>query len=435
MDTLTLFFNFTLDYLESVVDWALGLNFYQFIRVFWAFLFLETPRYLFANLFVLYLWLWDKPVIEPHKFPVETPLVTVVVPALNEADTIHEVVRSLREQTYPNIEIILIDDGSTDGTGEQMSRLAAHYGLRVHRMARRQGKSAAINVGLLMARGEFVVLMDSDSTLERSTVWHLVRHFEDPNVGAVSGNLTVRNHNHSVLTRLQAIEYLLSLSMDRRFKAELGILSIVPGAIGAYRRELLSNVGGLDPGPGCDSDATIRIRKLGRQIAFAQDAICRTTAPTSVFKLMKQRLRWDRNLVRNRARKHRDIFYPSFANFRLSSMISFADAFFFLALLPVLWLIYTVDMFFYFPGDYDFILLTMLVLHYISMTFRTLTGLIVCQFDYRLIPLLLVLPIYPFYRLFLKLIRLTALGQEVFFRKSYQDPFAPAQVRAQMEIY
>jgi hypothetical protein len=150
---------------------------------------------------------------------------------------------------------------------------------------------------------------------------------------------------------------------------------------------------------------------------------------------MKQRLRWDRNLVRNRARKHRDIFYPSFANFRLSSMISFADAFFFLALLPVLWLIYTVDMFFYFPGDYDFILLTMLVLHYISMTFRTLTGLIVCQFDYRLIPLLLVLPIYPFYRLFLKLIRLTALGQEVFFRKSYQDPFAPAQVRAQMEIY
>jgi cellulose synthase/poly-beta-1,6-N-acetylglucosamine synthase-like glycosyltransferase len=238
-----------------------------------------------------------------------------------------------------------------------------------------------------------------------------------------------------VLTRLQAIEYLLSLSMDRRFKAELGILSIVPGAIGAYRRELLSNVGGLEPGPGCDSDATIRIRKLGRQIAFAQDAICRTTSPTSVFKLVKQRLRWDRNLVRNRARKHKDIFNPRYANFSLSSMISFADAFFFLALLPALWLFYTVDMFFNYPGDYDFILLTMLVLHYISMTFRTLTGLIVCQFEYRLVPLLLVLPIYPVYRLFLKLIRLTALSQEVFFRKSYQDPFAPAQVRAQMEVY
>ena len=286
-----------------------------------------------------------------------------------------------------------------------------------------------------MARGEFVLLMDSDSTLERSTVWQMVRHFEDPKIGAVSGNLTVRNYNASLLTRLQAIEYLLSLSIDRRFKAEVGILSIVPGALGVYRRELLGSVGGLEPGPGCDSDATNRIRKLGYQIGFAQDGIGRTTAPTSVPKLIRQRLRWDRNLVRNRARKHRDILNPSFANFRPSTSVSFFDTFLFLAVLPAMWLVYTIDMLLNFKGDYDFILLTMLVLHYFSTTLRTLIGLVVCDFEYRHLPLLLSLPFYPLYRILLKMIRLVALAQEIFFRSSYRDPFAPAQVRAQMEVY
>lgn len=435
MDSLTLAFNGFIEYLTEVSDWALSLHIDQFVRVFWAFLFLETPRYFFTNLAVLYWWMHETTMVEPAEFGPETPLVSVIVPALNEAETIGEVVRSLREQTWPNLEIILIDDGSTDGTGEKMQALAQRYHLRVHRMNRRQGKSAAINAGLELARGEFVVLMDSDSTLERSTVWQMVRHFEDPQVGAVSGNLTVRNYNTSLLTRLQAIEYLLSLSLDRRFKAEVGILSIVPGAIGAYRRELLGSVGGLEPGPGCDSDATIRIRKLGYQIAFAQDGICRTTAPTSVPKLIRQRLRWDRNLVRNRARKHRDIFNPTFANFSPSSFVSFLDTFLFLAILPAMWLIYTVDMLLNFKGDYDFILVTMLVLHYISMSLRTLIGLVVCDFEYRRLPLLLSLPVYPLYRILLKLIRLTALTQEIFFRTSYRDPFAPAQVQTQMEVY
>ena len=435
MEFLTLTFSGLIEYLTEVSDWALSLHIDQFVRVFWAFLFMETPRYLFTNLLVLYWWTKETPAVEPAEFGPETPLVSIIVPALNEADTIGEVVRSLREQTYPNIEIILVDDGSTDGTGEKMLELSQRYRLRVHRMSRRQGKSAAINAGLEIARGEFVILMDSDSTLERSTVWHMVRPFENPEIGAVSGNLTVRNYDYSLLTRMQAVEYLLSLSLDRRFKAEVGILSIVPGAIGAYRRELLGSVGGLEPGPGCDSDATIRIRKLGRQIDFASEGFCRTTVPITIPKLIRQRLRWDRNLVRNRARKHRDIFNPGFANFSPSSFLSFLDSFLFLAILPALWLIYTIDMLINFSGDYDFILITMLLLHYLSMSLRTTIGLIVFNFEYRRLPLLLCVPIYPLYRILLKLIRLTALTQEIFFRTSYRDPFAPPQVQAQMEVY
>ena len=139
--------------------------------------------------------------------------------------------------------------------------------------------------------------------------------------------------------------------------------------------------------------------------------------------------------MRNRARKHRDILNPSFANFRPSTFVSFFDTFLFLAVLPAMWLVYTIDMLLNFKGDYDFILLTMLVLHYFSTTLRTLIGLVVCDFEYRHLPLLLSLPFYPLYRILLKMIRLVALAQEIFFRSSYRDPFAPAQVRAQMEVY
>ena len=124
MEFLTLACNGFIDYLTEVSDWALSLHVDQFVRVFWAFLFLETPRYLFTNLAVLYWWMRETPVHEPAAFGPETPLVSVIVPALNEAETIGEVVRSLREQTWPNLEIILIDDGSTDGTGQKMQALA-----------------------------------------------------------------------------------------------------------------------------------------------------------------------------------------------------------------------------------------------------------------------------------------------------------------------
>lgn len=364
MDNFAALFEIVRYYLVDAWDWLILLSPEQLLRVFWAVIFLELPRYTAANLYIFYLYLNGKleEKVRPKRVQ-KAPLVSIIVPAHNEGPIIGATVESLAEQDYPNIEIVIIDDGSTDSTARQLAEIRRRPRLNVFRLSERQGKSAALNFGLGVSKGEFVVFMDADSTLARDVVSNLIAHFDDPLVGAVSGDLGVRNHHVNLLTRLQAVEYLISLSLGRRFKARMGILSIVPGAIGAFRRKLLTRIGGIEPGPGNDSDVTIRTRKLGMRIAFAGDATCLTTVPVRVSHWYKQRMRWDRNIIRNRARKHSDIFNPKNASFSLGNFISFADTFFFVALLPIMWLVYIIDILISYPHAYGYILIAVLILH------------------------------------------------------------------------
>ena len=295
METLVEFLSDFWYYTVDAWDWLLMLSADQFIRVFWAVIFLELPRYAAANIYVLYLYIEGRFEKTSLQFYSQTaPLVSVIVPAHNEGRIITETVASLSEQDYPNIEIVIVDDGSTDETPEIFPALKRCEGVSAYRLEERQGKSAALNMGLSLSRGDLVVFMDADSTLARDVISNLVALFDNPDIGAVSGDVGVRNHHVNMLTRMQAIEYLISLSLGRRFKAAMAILSIIPGAIGAFRRDLLERIGGLEPGPGNDSDVTIRIRKIGKQIGFADGATCLTTAPETWRHLFKQRMRWDR---------------------------------------------------------------------------------------------------------------------------------------------
>lgn len=423
-------------YVVDAWDWLLLLSADQFVRAFWAIIFLELPRYTAANIYVLFLYLggrFDRTTIEFS--PATAPLVSIIVPAYNEGAIITETVASLTEQDYPNLEFVIVDDGSTDDTQERLAELKRWPNVSVFRLAERQGKSAALNFGLQASRGEFVLFVDADSTLARDVVSHLIAIFEDPNIGAVSGDLGVRNHHTNLLTRMQAVEYLISLSLGRRFKAAMGILSIVPGAIGAFRRDLLNRIGGIEPGPGNDSDLTIRIRKLGVGIAFAGEATCLTTAPISWRHWYKQRMRWDRNIVRNRVRKHNDILNLKHASFNTSNFISYLDTFFFIAILPVIWLIYMVDIVIAYPGEYGYILIAVFILHLGLNFLRALMGLLITKRDLDIFDICIAVPLYGLYRLALKLVRIYAVGQELLFRSSYRDPFAPEKVRENMKVY
>ena len=437
MDSLLLYLSLPLDYFVEGQEWLQRLDPDQFVRVFWAVLFIEIPRYLFTNLYVFVLYFRDRLAdVPPSELPPDMPLVSVIVPALNEEETIAYTIKSILEQDYANTEVVVVDDASRDKTAAICRELAARIPkLKFYSLQERQGKSAALNFGLKASRGKFVVFMDSDSTLDRDVISRIISYFKDERVGGVSGNLGVRNWHVNVLTRLQAMEYLIGITVGRRFKATADILSIVTGALGAFRRSDLDRVGVLEPGPGNDSDLTIRIRKLNKQIAFGSDATCLTNVPERWGAWFRQRMRWDRNIIRNRVRRHRDVFDVKQANFNLSNFLSFTDTLFFVVILPILWIIYFVDMLLHYPGEYGFVLFTIFAIHLLMNFIRILIALIVAERDFFKMDFLVWTPIYGVYRILLKLVRITAAVQEFLFRTSYRDPFAPEKVRLQMEVY
>ncbi len=425
-------------FFADAVAWLLGLTPLEFVRAFWALVFLELPRYAVTNVVVFGLYLAGRLERAPGRAPdMAPPTVAVVVPAYNEQATIAATVRSLLEQDYPRLDIVVVDDGSSDGTPQVIDRLRDRSAGRVrcYRMRERQGKSAALNLGLDVTRGAYVVFMDADSTMDRTAISRLLAHFDDPRVGAVAGDIGVRNQHENLLTRFQAVEYLISLSLARRFKAIVGILTIVAGAIGMFRRDLIERVGRLEPGPGNDSDLTIRVRKLGYQVAFAGAAVCLTTVPSTWRRWLRQRMRWDRSVIRNKMRKHGDVYRTGFASFSLSNYLAFVDTLFFTVALPVLWLVYVFDMVFNYPNEYGFILFGVLIIHVILNALRVLLGMTVTGRDFDWVDLLLVVPLFGFYRLMVRSVRVFAAVQELMFRTSYKDPFAPDKVRENMRVY
>ncbi|MGW3252242.1 polysaccharide deacetylase family protein [Streptomyces fungicidicus] len=223
---------------------------------------------------------WGPPVGEP---------VTVLVPAYNEAKCIENTVRSLMASDHP-IEVLVIDDGSTDGT----ARIVEAMGLPNVRVIRQlnAGKPAALNRGLANARYDIVVMMDGDTVFETSTVRELVQPFGDPRVGAVAGNAKVGNKD-SLIGAWQHIEYVMGFNLDRRMYDILGCMPTIPGAVGAFRRSALEPFGGMsDDTLAEDTDVTMALHRAGWRVVYAENARAWTEAPETVQQLWSQRYRW-----------------------------------------------------------------------------------------------------------------------------------------------
>ena len=229
-----------------------------------------------------------------NPYPVtQQPPVTVVVPAYNEETGIVQTIHSLLASVHP-VQVIVVDDGSTDRTVAVVDDLVRRLRLTNVSLMRQAnaGKAAALTRGIAAARSEVVVLIDGDTVFEPGTVSELIRPFADPRVGAVAGNAKVGNRR-TLLGQWQHIEYVIGSNLDRRMFDMLGCMPTVPGAVGAFRRNAIMEVGGV-PGETMaeDTDLTMELQRAGWRVVYAENARAWTEAPASLGQLWKQRYRW-----------------------------------------------------------------------------------------------------------------------------------------------
>ncbi|MEP7074800.1 MAG: glycosyltransferase [Acidobacteriota bacterium] len=220
------------------------------------------------------------------------PTVSVVVPAFNEEKVIHRTIESLIASDYPNFEIIIVDDGSTDRTHEaSLASAGEDARIRVFKKAN-GGKAEALNFGWRKATGDIIIALDADTLFRPHTIAALAHRFADEKIGAVAGNAKVGNRIN-IVTKWQALEYVTSQNFDRRAFSSLNCITVVPGSVGAWRRSVLEETGGFSPDTLAeDQDLTIQVRKLGYRIGYEEEAIGLTEAPDSLRNLAKQRFRW-----------------------------------------------------------------------------------------------------------------------------------------------
>ena len=227
------------------------------------------------------------------------PMISLVVPAYNEGVVIQAAIRSLLLLDYPNYEILVIDDGSTDDTYEKAMAVAQEQDKIPVRVItkRNAGKAEALNTGMSVARGEFVLNMDGDSKLSSNTLRACVRHFDDPSIGAVAGNVKVINREN-IWSKIQALEYVEGLAMARKAQSFMRAVNIIPGPLGMFRKSVLKQVGGYDHDTFAeDCDLTLKMLMRGWHIAYEPTAIAWVETPTGLLNLLKQRYRWTRGIL------------------------------------------------------------------------------------------------------------------------------------------
>lgn len=422
--------------LSGVADFASAFDLAELALMFLPFLVLDVPRYFLSDLYVLARNLLPRrppPGAEEFRqrlFGPDPPRLSVLLPALNEAEGIHDAIASLFASGYPALEVIVVDDGSTDGTAELVE---AAWGerVRVFRNPTRLGKSAAGNLALQAATGELVLIIDGDTSFEPGAIPEVLVPLWDPEVGGVSGNLRVRNINANLLTRLQSMEYLMSVFVDRQFTAGLGYLPIVSGAFGAFRAETLREVGAMDVGPGEDADLTMKLLKSGYRMEFVAHATGYTEAPEGLLGFVKQRLRWEHDVVRLRAIKHRDLADPRRFSWRALAgwieIVGYHGAYLLLRWLWVAWLYWS------FGPRYVFHVTCMVYGGYLGLVaIQMLLAVGLSRYKAQDAWSLLLVPLYPFYGGFHNLVRGYAYLEELIFRESLIDPYVPERVREQI---
>lgn len=234
--------------------------------------------------------------------------VTAVVAAHNEEAVIGRTLEALLHSDYPELEVIVVDDGSTDRT----AAVVAAFADRGVRLIKRPqgGKANALRTGFDSARHPVVVALDADTLFPPTTLGHLVRPFADRRIGAVAGNPKVGNRLNA-LTWLQVVEYVLTLNLERRAYALLGCVPVVPGAVGAWRRTAVEQVGGFSAATLAeDTDVTLGLGRQGYRVTYAPRAVAFTEAPQTLRGLSRQRGRWAFGMLQCLWKHRRATFSP-----------------------------------------------------------------------------------------------------------------------------
>jgi poly-beta-1,6-N-acetyl-D-glucosamine synthase len=308
------------------------------------------------------------------------PRVSCIITCYSEGPDVQKTIRTLTEQLYDGqIEMLAVVDGAVQNrvTLAALRALQPYVNatprrrLEVVPKVQRGGRVSSLNQGLALASGEIVLALDGDTSFDNDMLRQAVRHFADANVVAVAGNLRVRNVSRSLVTRLQALEYLLSIYLSRAGLDAFNLVNNISGAFGIFRRDLLRHIGGWDSGTAEDLDLTLRIKKYFARypklrIRFEPRAIGHTDAPERVRPFLKQRLRWDGDLSYLYLRKYRHHLRPGLMGLRNFVALVWTGLLFQLAT-PFVVLTYTSYVLFAYPADVALGVLAFVYLFYIVL--------------------------------------------------------------------
>ena len=290
--------------------WMLGTGRQAIVLVFFLGDLLMTGRLLFIGAFAIYDRLRRRdPTLAAIRY---SPNVAVLIPAYNEEKVIERTIRSALRSSYRNLRIIVIDDGSRDRTLEVARNSFPREeaaGRLVILTKQNSGKAAALNFGLQRLREdeELFVGIDADTVIARDAISLLVPHFVNPKIGAVAGNAKVGNRVN-LWTRWQALEYITSQNFERRALNTFGAVSVVPGAIGAWRTSAVHEAGAYQTDTVADdADLTMALLRRGYRVEYEDRALAYTEAPVNAKSLMRQRFRWSFGILQA-VYKHREVF-------------------------------------------------------------------------------------------------------------------------------
>jgi poly-beta-1,6-N-acetyl-D-glucosamine synthase len=334
------------------------------------------------------------------------PKISIIVPAYNEEKTITATITSLQQLNYPNYEVIVIDDGSTD----QTYTLATKAQDSKTRIIKQQntGKPNALNTGISQSSGEIILTVDADTTLNKDALTKIANRFaSNPKIGAIAGNVK-RKKEPSLINTLQSAEYATGINLVRKAQSMLGCVLVVPGPIAALKKEVLIKVGGFSSQTFAeDFDITIAILAAGYRIEYEEASLAYTDAPKNTQDLLKQRRRWYRGMIQVLDKYKNMYLNPKYG---LAGTIG----------VPNLW-IEAVSPFI----NLSLLLLILLIWLFTDQVYLTLTGILVTTATFIITNAItlslepqkekrnyLIIPLLLFYNTFLDGIRIMSLTEE-----------------------
>ncbi len=424
--------------LKEIINYLILQNNHTIIYMFCFFIFIELPRFFLSGIVAIFatfkLMRQKIKTINCKK----TYAISVLLPVHNNSNLIKTTIISLHEQINVKLQIIVINDGSDDNIKlicqELLQNNLIHEFINLEA---RSGKAAALNIGLKFVKYPIVLSTDVDVSFDKDALFQGCCYFNDIHVGAVCGNLKVRNVNTSLATNLQGLNYMFGITLGRMVKDFLGFYFVISGAFGLFRTQILIDLNGWNYGPGDDGDMSVQILLSKWKVRFAVLANAFTQTPVTFSALAEQRLRWNRSTIRVRYRKFRNIIFNIYRrSFNLTLAISFLETYFFQGILPIVFLFYIGQLIFSYG---KFSILIILIIHFVYFIMQLIKFLLIISFsNYKRqdLKLLKYLPAYSFFNnYFLRIIALYAVINELIFRGSYKDNFSPKKVRNKVDKF
>jgi poly-beta-1,6-N-acetyl-D-glucosamine synthase len=419
-------------YLVNSEFWYFYLMFFPLV------LFIEFPLYIFIILSAFKVY-WKEAFTKPYQLPFY-PDVTCIITCYSEGYDIIRTIKSIVEQLYKgNIEILIMVDGAIRNKNtfdaakmvqKQMTKVPKRY-VKVIPKKIRGGHASSNNLGLRLAKGEFVILLDGDCSCDNDFVSSAVYNFIDKNVVGVSGNIRVRNSRKNVLTSLQAIEYMFGIQLARTGLSSLNILNNISGAFGFFRKDFLNRIGGWKNGSGEDLDLVVRIKgyfKRYPKMKMIHDhyATAHTDVPETWVDLFKQRLRWDGDLYYVYFRRYWKLLNPKFLGWRSLLGVLWYDIFFCM-MVPVFTIIYSIYMLTFYTHVFFVSIMIVTYIYYLIWSLAIfLFYIILCSERKKNdLSFIVYIPLMPIYQFVMRLWTAVATVCEIFMHTHKDTTMGP----------